>query len=134
MQEFMLLPTGASSFAEAMRMGCEVYQHLKAVIKKKYGQDAINIGDEGGFAPNISDNKEGLNLVMEAIHLSGHEGKMKLGMDVAASEFLTKEGRYDLNFKNTHNDGKAVISGEQLGDLYASFVKEFPLVSIEDPF
>jgi len=134
MQEFMLLPTGAATFSEAMRVGCEVYQHLKAVIKKKYGQDAINIGDEGGFAPNISDNKEGLNLVMEAIHLSGHESKVKLGMDVAASEFFTKDGRYDLNFKNSPNDGKAVISGAQLGELYASFVKEFPLVSIEDPF
>lgn len=134
MQEFMLLPTGATSFAEAMRIGCEVYQHLKSVIKKKYGQDAINIGDEGGFAPNISDNKEGLNLVMEAIRLSGHEQKVKLGMDVAASEFLTKDGRYDLNFKNSPNDGKAVISGEQLGELYASFVSEFPLVSIEDPY
>jgi len=134
MQEFMLLPTGAATFSEAMRVGCEVYQHLKAVIKKKYGQDAVNIGDEGGFAPSISDNKEGLNLVMEAIRLSGHEKKVKLGMDVAASEFLTKDGRYDLNFKNSPNDGKAVVTGEQLGELYASFVKEFPLVSIEDPF
>lgn len=134
MQEFMLLPTGAESFADAMQIGCEVYQHLKAVIKKKYGQDAVNIGDEGGFAPNISDNKEGLNLVMEAIHLSGHTDKVKLGMDVAASEFLTPDGRYDLNFKNSPNDGSDVITGQELADLYASFARDFPLVSIEDPF
>ena len=63
MQEFMILPTGAKTFAEAMKMGSEVYHHLKSVIKKKYGQDATNVGDEGGFAPNIQDNKEGLELV-----------------------------------------------------------------------
>ena len=66
MQEFMILPTGASSFQEAMKMGSEVYHNLKSVIKKKYGQDACNVGDEGGFAPNIQDNKEGLDLLVEA--------------------------------------------------------------------
>ncbi|KAJ3277613.1 hypothetical protein HK104_003135, partial [Borealophlyctis nickersoniae] len=63
MQEFMILPTGASSFAEAMKIGSEVYHHLKAVIKKQYGLDATNVGDEGGFAPNIQDNKEALELL-----------------------------------------------------------------------
>lgn len=134
MQEFMLLPTGASTFSEAMQIGCEVYHNLKSVIKKHYGQDAVNVGDEGGFAPSIGDNKEGLNLIMEAIHQSGHTGKVQLGMDVAASEFLTKDGRYDLNFKNAPNDGSDVITGEQLAALYADFAKDFPLVSIEDPF
>lgn len=60
MQEFMILPTGASSFSEAMRMGSETYHHLKNVIKAKYGQDACNVGDEGGFAPNIQSNNEGM--------------------------------------------------------------------------
>lgn len=60
MQEFMILPVGASTFKEAMRIGAEVYQNLKNVIKKKYGQDATNVGDEGGFAPNILENKEGI--------------------------------------------------------------------------
>src|SRR4051812_4589470 len=63
MQEFMLLPIGASSFTEAMRMGAEVYHNLKSVIVAKYGQDAVNVGDEGGFAPNILNNKEGLELI-----------------------------------------------------------------------
>ena len=74
MQEFMILPVGASSFTEAMRMGCEVYHHLKSLIKEKYGQDACNVGDEGGFAPNIQSNEEGLNLVNLAIEKAGYTG------------------------------------------------------------
>lgn len=76
MQEFMILPVGAKSFSESMRMGCEVYHHLKAVIKEKYGQDACNVGDEGGFAPNIGSSDEGLNLVNLAISKAGYEGKV----------------------------------------------------------
>merc|ERR1712133_310509 len=99
MQEFMILPTGASSFSEAMRMGSEIYHHLKSVIKGKFGLDATAVGDEGGFAPNILDNKEGLNLISEAIKKAGYTGKVEIGMDVAASEFH-KDGKYDLDFKN----------------------------------
>ncbi|CAJ1406813.1 unnamed protein product [Effrenium voratum] len=86
-QEFMILPTGAASFRNAMEIGAEVYHTLKGVIKKKYGQDACNVGDEGGFAPNVQDNNEALDVLMEAIKKSGHEGKVKIGTDVAASEF-----------------------------------------------
>lgn len=134
MQEFMILPVGASSFKEAMQMGCEVYQVLKGIIKKRYGQDACNVGDEGGFAPNIQDNREGLVLLVDAIEKAGYTGKVKLGMDVAASEFLTKEGQYDLDFKEERNDGSKVLSGHALGELYKEFVRDFPIVSIEDPF
>ena len=135
MQEFMILPVGAKSFSEAMKMGSEVYHHLKAVIKAKYGQDAINVGDEGGFAPNILDNAEGLNLVVTAIEKAGYTGKVKIGMDVAASEFFLKEEhKYDLNFKEKNNDGKAVLTGTQLGELYKKFIKDYPVISIEDPF
>jgi len=134
MQEFMILPTGAESFSEAMQMGSEVYHALKGIIKKKYGQDACNVGDEGGFAPNIQDNREGLLLLVDAIEKAGYTGKVMLGMDVAASEFLTKDGKYDLDFKEADNDGSKVLTGEALGDLYGEFVKEFPIVSIEDPF
>ena len=67
MQEFMIFPSGASTFSEAMRMGAETYQCLKSVIKKKYGQDATNVGDEGGFAPNIQSNKEALELIKVCI-------------------------------------------------------------------
>ncbi|KAL8516821.1 hypothetical protein ACS0TY_015179 [Phlomoides rotata] len=134
MQEFMILPVGASSFKEAMKMGVEVYHHLKAVIKKKYGQDATNVGDEGGFAPNIQENKEGLELLKTAIEKAGYTGKVVIGMDVAASEFYGSDKTYDLNFKEENNDGKAKITGDQLKDLYKSFVSEYPIVSIEDPF
>merc|ERR1711865_1043738 len=86
-QEFMILPVGASSFRDAMNIGAEVYHKLKEVIKKKYGQDACNVGDEGGFAPSVQDNNEALDVLMDAIKQSGHEAKVKLGTDVAASEF-----------------------------------------------
>ncbi|KAF3645293.1 Enolase [Capsicum annuum] len=134
MQEFMILPVGASTFAEALRMGSEVYHTLKGIIKAKYGQDACNVGDEGGFAPNVQDNREGLVLLMDAIEKAGYTGKIKIGMDVAASEFLTKDAKYDLNFKNQPNDGAHVLSAQGLCELYKEFVKDFPIVSIEDPF
>ncbi|CAE6033051.1 unnamed protein product [Arabidopsis arenosa] len=134
MQEFMILPVGASSFTEAMKMGVEVYHHLKSVIKKKYGQDATNVGDEGGFAPNIQENKEGLELLKTAIEKAGYTGKVVIGMDVAASEFYSSDKTYDLNFKEENNGGSQKISGDALKDLYKSFVSEYPIVSIEDPF
>jgi enolase len=133
MQEFMILPTGAESFTEAMRMGSEVYHHLKAVIKKKYGQDACNVGDEGGFAPNIQDNFEGLELLRVAIEKAGYTGKIEIGMDVAASEFY-KEKQYDLDFKNPESDKSKWLSSDQLADVYKSMMSKYPIVSIEDPF
>jgi enolase len=135
MQEFMILPVGASCFKEAMKMGVEVYHHLKAVIKKKYGQDATNVGDEGGFAPNIQENEEGLELLKTAIAKAGYTGKVVIGMDVAASEFYDdKDKTYDLNFKEEKNDGSQKISGDSLKNVYKSFVADYPVVSIEDPF
>merc|ERR1719213_1540675 len=95
-QEFMILPVGASSFKNAMEIGAEVYHNLKSVIKKKYGQDACNVGDEGGFAPSVQDNDEALDILMEAIEKSGHKDKTKIATDVAASEFYNAETKlYD---------------------------------------
>jgi len=133
-QEFMILPVGAKTFTEAMIMGCEVYAILKSVIKAKYGQDACNVGDEGGFAPSIQSNYEGVELLMEAIKRSGYEKEVKIGMDVAASEFLTKDGTYDLDFKTPNNDGKMKYAGPALADVYKDLAKKYPIVSIEDPF
>lgn len=116
-----------------MKMGSEVYHHLKGVIKKKYGLDATCVGDEGGFAPNISDNKEGLDLIKQAVELAGYTGKIEIGMDVAASEFH-KEGKYDLDFKNPNSDKSKFLEPAKLGDMYREFIKEYPIVSIEDPF
>ncbi|XP_047492731.1 enolase isoform X3 [Penaeus chinensis] len=134
MQEFMILPTGANSFTEAMRMGSEVYHHLKAVIKGRFGLDATAVGDEGGFAPNILNNKDALTLIQESIEKAGYTGKIEIGMDVAASEFYKGENIYDLDFKTANNDGSQKITGDQLRDLYMEFCNEFPIVSIEDPF
>merc|ERR1719318_107535 len=133
MQEFMILPTGASSFTEAMRMGSEIYHHLKAVIKAKFGLDACNVGDEGGFAPNIQDNSEGLDLLIQAIEKAGYTGKIKIGMDVAASEFC-KDGKYDLNFKDAQSDPSTYLTSDQLADVYRGFIQNYPVVSIEDAF
>ncbi|XP_054858805.1 gamma-enolase isoform X2 [Eublepharis macularius] len=132
MQEFMILPVGAESFRDAMRIGAEVYHNLKSVIKDKYGKDATNVGDEGGFAPNILENSEALELLKEAIEKAGYTDKIVIGMDVAASEFY-RDGKYDLDFKSP-DDPSRYISADELGDLYQSFVRDYPVVSIEDPF
>lgn len=129
-QEYFVIPTGAKTFAESMQIGCEVYHTLGKIIKAKFGGDATLIGDEGGFAPPC-DNREGCELIMEAIEKAGYTGKCKIGLDVAASEFKVKgEDKYDLDFKYDGN----VISGEALGDLYQSLAAEFPIATIEDPF
>merc|ERR1711935_839819 len=133
MQEFMILPVGATCFSEAMRMGSELYHHLKALIKKKYGLDATAVGDEGGFAPNFQNNGEALNLCVEAIEKAGYTGKIKIGMDVAASEFH-KDGKYDLDFKNEESRADDWISSEKLCDMYKGFIEKYPVVSIEDAF
>merc|ERR1712025_508687 len=133
MQEFMVLPTGATCFSEAMRMGSELYHHLKKLIDKKYGLDATAVGDEGGFAPNFQDNREALELLVEAIKVSGYEGKIFIGMDIAASEFC-KGGKYDLDFKNPESKEEDWITSDQLAEMYQGFIKDYPVLSIEDPF
>ena len=135
MQEFMILPIGAASFSESMRMGAETYHHLKAVIKAKYGQDATNVGDEGGFAPDILSNAEGLDLLAEAIERAGYTGAVRIGMDVAASEFYLKDSSmYDLDFKTKDNDGSHRMEAGALTSLYQEFIDKYGIVSIEDPF
>ena len=133
MQEFMILPTGAANFSEAMRMGSEVYHYLKGLIKAKYGLDATAVGDEGGFAPNFQNNQEAIDLLVAAIEKAGYTGKIKIGMDVAASEFC-KEKLYDLDFKNPESKKEDWISSDKLKDMYLGFVEGAPVVSIEDPF
>jgi len=134
MQEFMILPTGAASFSEAMKMGSEIYHHLKSAIKAKYGLDATAVGDEGGFAPNFQNNGEALNLCVEAIEKAGYTGKIKIGMDVAASEFCKEGNKYDLDFKNPESKPEDWINTDQLCEMYHGFIKDFPVVSIEDAF
>jgi len=141
MQEFMILPTGAQSFTEAMRMGSETFHHLKAVIKKRFGLSQTAVGDEGGFAPSEDQNgkqldaEEALKLIVEAIQIAGYTGKIEIGMDVAASEMYKKDvKKYDLDFKNPQSDPAKWITSAELGELYKSFAAKYPIVSIEDPF
>ncbi|CDI82390.1 enolase 2, putative [Eimeria acervulina] len=135
MQEFMIAPTGATSIREAIRLGAEVYQALQKCVKSRYGLDATNVGDEGGFAPNIKNPKEAMDLLVEAIKSAGHEGKIKIMTDIAASEFFDGNTKnYDLDFKTPNNDKSMVKTGQQLKDVYKQWASEYPLVSIEDPF
>jgi len=134
-QEFMILPVGASSFREALQIGSEVYHTLKKVIKEKYGQDATNVGDEGGFAPSVTENDEALEVLMMAIEKSGHKDKVKIGTDVAASEFYDADSKkYDLYWKNSEKKGKEMKTTEELAAYYTAWTQKYPLVSIEDPF
>lgn len=133
-QEFMVLPTGADSFSEGLQIGAEIYHSLKSVTKKRYGQDACNVGDEGGFAPPIKSNREGVELLMDAIEASGHLDKIVLGMDVASSEFC-KDGKYDLSVKTrTPDSTEPYMTSAELASFYKDLCKDFPIKSIEDGF
>jgi enolase len=131
----LMLHREAPTFTEAMRQGAEVYQKLKSLAKKRYGQSAGNVGDEGGVAPDIQTPEEALDLITDAIEEAGYTGKIKIAMDVASSEFYkTEEKKYDLDFKNPDSDKSKWLSYEQLAELYKSLAQKYPIVSIEDPF
>ena len=129
----MILPTGATSFKQAMQMGCEVYHNLKAVLKKNFGIAEINVGDEGGFASqSLKDENHTLEIIMEAIKQSGHEGKIQIGLDVAASEFYNEEAKtYDFGAKAGE---PRVKNAEEATALFAELVAKYPIITIEDPF
>ncbi|MFX0171314.1 MAG: phosphopyruvate hydratase [Candidatus Hodarchaeota archaeon] len=124
-QEFMLMPVDAPSYKEALVLGIEVYHTLKKIIKGKHGVNAINVGDEGGFAPPLNKVEEPLKLIMEAIDETGHTGKFKIALDPAASEFY-ENGKYLV-------DGKELDSDAFI-ELYEEFIEKYPIVSIEDAF
>lgn len=130
----MILPTGANSFSEGIRMGVEVYHSLASLLKKMFGQSAANVGDEGGFgAPQIRDEVHTLEIISEAIENAGHTGKVDIGLDVAASEFFNpKDGTYNLSQKTGKND--RILNRAQFIELFQSMCNKYPIVSIEDPF
>lgn len=132
MQEFMIMPTGAKNFSEALRIAAETYHTLKGLIKTQFGLDATNVGDEGGFAPNV-DQDEALKLLVSAINKAGHADKIQIATDVAASEFC-QNNKYDLNYKCPNEKGKRVLTGSELGEVYKTWCTTYPVVSIEDPF
>ena len=126
-QEFMVVPVGASTFSEALRAGSEIYQALRSLLGE--GGYNLNVGDEGGFAPSLASNREAIETVIKAVEAAGYQpGRdVYLALDVAASELFSKaEGKYVLD-----RDGMTLSSGE-LVDLYAEWAREYPIISIED--
>jgi enolase len=128
LQEFMILPVGADSFSEGLRMGVEVFHHLKTVLKARgYG---TAVGDEGGFAPNLKSNDEAFEVILEAIDKAGYRAgeQIALGIDAAASEFYRKDEQAYVFHKS---DGSRRTPA-QMVDFYAEWVARYPLISIED--
>ncbi|WP_026859932.1 phosphopyruvate hydratase [Jeotgalicoccus psychrophilus] len=126
-QEFMIMPVGASTFKEALRMGTEIFHHLAKVLSTKGYSTAV--GDEGGFAPNLKSNEEALEVIGEAVAAAGYElgSDIVLAMDAASSEFFNKEtGNYELK-----GEGKT-YSSEELVNWYGELVNKYPIISIED--
>ncbi len=129
-QEFMVMPVGAESFSDALRMGTEVFHHLKAVLKKQ--GLSTNVGDEGGFAPNIKSNEEALKYVIQAIETAGYKPgeDIYIAMDAAASEFYDAEKKI-YKFKKSTGDE---LTSSQMVDYWADWAKKYPIISIEDGF
>ncbi|MCE4628205.1 MAG: phosphopyruvate hydratase [Desulfurococcales archaeon] len=128
-QEFLIIPVGADSILEALRISVEVYWSLRAILKDKYGPQAVNVGDEGGFAPPLRATREALDLLVEAVRTAGYSpgSDVLLGLDAAASQFYDEKERvYSVDGKN--------LTAEELLEYYESLVDEYPIVYIEDPF
>lgn len=128
-QEFMIMPVGFRRFAEALRCGSEVYHVLGDLLKRKFGKAAVNVGDEGGFAPPLGEVRNALELVEEAVEGASYSPgrEVVLGIDPAPGSFYdSKTGRYNVDGEN--------LTTDDLHDLYVSVCKSFPLGSIEDPF
>ena len=125
LQEFMIIPAGAPSFREALRYGAEVFHHLKAVLEAQGMNTAV--GDEGGFAPDLSSNEEALKVIIQAIENAGYTpGKdIFIGLDAASSEFF-EDGKYQLA-----SEGKS-LSSEEFVNYLADWVENYPIISIED--
>ena len=126
-QEFMIMPVGAETFSDGLRMGTEVFHHLKAVLKSK--GHSTNVGDEGGFAPNLGSNEEAIEVVLEAIEKAGYKpgDDMLIALDAASSEFYdAKQDRY--RFESTGD----VLTGSDLVSFWSDWVKKYPIASIED--
>ncbi|HIP65451.1 MAG TPA: phosphopyruvate hydratase [Pyrodictium sp.] len=125
-QEFMIVPVGADRFSEALRIAVEVYYELKNVLKERYGTLAINVGDEGGFAPPMKTSREALDALVRAISGAGYsESEVVLALDAAASQ-IYKDGKY-------HVDGMK-LDADDLLEYYLQLISEYPIKSIEDPF
>lgn len=126
MQEFMIAPVNAKTFKDAVRMTAETYHTLKGLVQEKYGKGSTNVGDEGGFAPQLSTPEQALDLITEAIKKAGYKGKIKIAIDPAASEF------YDATKQVYIMDRE--YSKDEMILYYLKLIKEYDIYSIEDPF
>jgi len=127
-QEFMIVPAGVDSFSEALRIGCEVYYALRDYLKEKYGRNAINVGDEGGFAPPMRRTEEALDTLVKAIEKAGYEpSTVAIALDAAASSFYNSK-------KNVYIIDGREMTTDDLMSFYEELVNRYPIVSIEDPF
>lgn len=129
-QEFMVMPVGAESFSEGLRMGTEVFHHLKGVLKAQ--KLSTNVGDEGGFAPNLKNNEDAIKLVIQAIEKAGYKPgeDIYIAMDAASTEFYLPEEKM-YHFKKSTGDK---LSIDQMVDFWADWCKKYPIISIEDGF
>jgi len=127
-QEFMIMPVGATSFSEGIRMGVEVFHHLKNVLKK--GKYATNVGDEGGFAPNLKSNEEAIKVILHAIESAGYEpGKdIYIALDPAASEYYIPEE----NVYHLHKSTGDKLTPKEMVSFWKSWVRKYPIISLED--
>jgi enolase len=127
-QEFHVEPIGAETFSEALRFGVEVYHSLKLILKDKYGASAINVGDEGGYAPPLDSTRDALEAMILAIKKAGYsENEIRLGLDAASSDL------FDTNTQKYSIDGRTLDSGELL-DFYSELLGSYPILTLEDPF
>ncbi len=124
-QEFMVVPVGAGSFRDAVRICSEVYASLKKILRESYGPSAVNVGDEGGFAPPISRSEEALDAIISAVRSSGYdESTVMLAIDSAASNFF-KDGIYEIDGRQLDREGMI--------DYYSALLDSYPIISLEDP-
>lgn len=132
-QEYMIMPTGAASFAEALRMGTEIYSYVKNIIRNKYGVNMTYVSDSGGFGVPLQSHRDALLFLTDAIKQCGYMGKVEISINAAAVD-LYKDGAYDLEFKNPNSSPQEYMSSDKLAEVYLDNVKEFPVTSIEDGF
>ena len=127
-QEFMIVPVGAKSVEEAIRIVVETYHALKKTIEARYGKTATNVGDEGGFAPPLKNAEEALSLLVDAVAAAGYVHQLRFAIDAAASEFYLPDRRlYEI-------EKGRYVTADQLGDYWLAILKKYPVVSLEDPF
>ncbi|MDY3113202.1 MAG: phosphopyruvate hydratase, partial [Helicobacter sp.] len=125
-QEYMIMPNGFDTFSEAMRASAEIYQHLKKILKDS--KHITSIGDEGGFAPNLKNNEEPIEVILKAVEKAGYKPgvQVSIALDVASSEFINDKGLYVLSAENRE------LSSEELIEYYEKLITKYPIVSIED--